>query len=285
MIRTAHADDTHVAQQQQQQQQRRPSVTLSDSGNEAQWQRGSLSESTAAVYSAFVRRPSWIAGESIHLVESEMDTSALEPPPVPPHGYPVERRGSSWEFLDTFDYYIENEIDPSQSINSIINNNNKLNNMNDVPMAVCENINNSSSSLPPPTTAADADAALVAVDEDRRPAYYKTSSTTSSNNNNSNRVLDRSGMLKSSVKTWDPRLSGNSSSFLSVRRSTMSSGTGTSTLRRMTNSLRMSDLSMDLDYYDNVFVGGGSSIINNNNNNSSGSVRFSMGSDTMQQYD
>jgi hypothetical protein len=54
-------------------------------------------------------------------------------------------------------------------------------------------------------------------------------------------VLDRIELLNTSVQTWNPRPSTSSSDLLSVHRSIMSSGT---TLRRMTNSFRISDLSM-----------------------------------------
>jgi len=92
----------------QQQHVRRPSITLSDSGNEAVHRKSTVN--TAHHFVEFARRPSWIAGESSsssELVESGK-LSALQ-------GLDAEReRGSSWDFLDhLMDHYSNSVIDMS----------------------------------------------------------------------------------------------------------------------------------------------------------------------------
>lgn len=179
---------------------RLPSITMSDSGNEAEHRKNAVK--TAHVFEKFARRPSWIAGES------SSSNEMVEGMPTP-QGFDMERRRSSWDFLDNFDYYIDNGIDPMQSNNSVI----------------------------------DMSAARVSDDISDR------------------MDVSPSDLMKDSLMSFDPRVSGASSVFMSSARagsarestSIRAPGgngrdnsmrmSGGSTLRQATNSLRVSDMS------------------------------------------
>jgi hypothetical protein len=205
---------------------RRPSLALSDSGNESEQRRMSLV--TTPVISSFARRPSWVAGQETDLLEGafeheEKKPAALQQPqeqqqqqnqqqsmeggmegvvPTSPPGRSRERRRSTYEYLEKFDFYVAPAApDIEQSFSSI-----------------------------------DGDAAMDgSIAEDVYPLPS----------------VDRSALFRNSVQTWDPRASSSSSSILSVRRSAMSGGT---TLRRLTNSRRISDITMSELMMDGEFT-------------------------------
>jgi hypothetical protein len=230
---------------------RRPSIALSDSGNEADLRRMSLD--TTALFGEFVRRPSWIAGEN----ESAMDVIAVEDddvpgelPPMPTRGSHPERRISSSDFLDAFDYYIEHDIDlpfnsSSRSINEMIERKN------------------------PPTTPPISDSTTPLHSQGFRRPYSRNTSIVMDQSDHrresmtvadlqAHSLLQAQSMLHDSVHTWDPRLSSNLSSLMTFRRSAMSGGT---TIRRLTNSFRHSSIEELMDGIDfsedsSVFLGG-----------------------------
>jgi hypothetical protein len=200
---------------------RRPSITLSDSGNEAEHRKSTVN--TAHHFVEFARRPSWIAGESSS--SSEMVEGVKIPAP---QGFDSERRRSSWDFLDHFDYLIDHNIDPMQSNNSVI----------------------------------DMSAAGTRAPEDKKFEQMDVS---------------HSDLMKTSIMSFDPRLSECSSVFMNSARVTSNGGrdspirvsggssgrdhtmrvSGGSTLRQMTNSLRASDMSdiaglLDPDNYESL---------------------------------
>jgi hypothetical protein len=199
---------------------RRPSVALSDSGNEAELRRMSLD--TTALFGEFARRPSWIAGEN------EMEVVTLEDDDVPsdmlhmaggatPGGN--ARRMSSYVFLDTFDYYIENDMDLPLTQSNGSN--------SDVPPAAVVSTmvlpfssTTSTPAVSPRTNGMDARQSLTVADLQAHTVNH---------------------MMQDSVQSWDPRSSQHMSSIVTVRRSAMSGGT---TLRRLTNSFSRPDRSV-----------------------------------------
>ena len=251
---------------------RRPSLALSDSGNEAEERRMSLD--TTSIHGQFARRPSWVASSestsrtddavmegydiNVQAVSAE-DCDVLGEIPVMPVPnknllFAQKRRISSWDFLDTFDYYIDNDVDSSASRDA-----------NFFPMRSM-----STSSEITPTSL------VPIVSED---ATYPKNSLTGSGLSpgvNANNIIDQSQvrryekvvqqsitmadlgawnpllskgqidkMLQDSLQSWDPRLSSNRSnlnSISTVRRSAMAGGT---TIRRFSNSLKLSDRTIE----------------------------------------
>jgi hypothetical protein len=204
---------------------RRPSVALSDSGNEAELRRMSLD--TTALFGEFARRPSWIAGENeMEVVTLEGDDIPSDMPQIPagsttPGGN--TRRMSSYDFLDTFDYYIENDMDLPLTQSNGSN--------SDVPPAAV--VSNSTK----PTSSSPSTASTPAIPPQTRGMDPRQSLTVADL-----QAHTVSHMMNDSVQTWDPRSSQHMSSIITVRRSAMSGGT---TLRRLTNSFsRQSVLEM-----------------------------------------
>jgi hypothetical protein len=218
--------------------ERRPSLTLSDSGNDMVTRRESLA--TTDLFTQFARRPSWIAGESGSSLESEFnaalaftprgvsstvadatgnglattsmdsaDSAQANSTSVPD----IERRPSSWHFLNQFDTLLAQELAE----------------MGDTTTGGGDGIG-----APPP---------LPPVEENN-------SNNDIDNPSNNYSGSDRfSALIKESFKTWDPRSSNFSQdSILPARRSAILRDpmrtSGQTSLRRATNSMRLSDISM-----------------------------------------
>lgn len=210
---------------------RRPSLALSDSGNEGEQRRVTL-DSTELI-SGFARRPSWVAGqesgsermEQNHQYHQQQQQEPLrmdslrssEIMSLPQPGRP-ERRRSSYEYMEKFDFFLANpDMDVFLSDRS-----------NNAFLSERSNMFLSERSNAPLVQGVGTDVMDVQVPD--------PISSVSPN-------AEDAALFRSSIQTWDPKISATSgnSSILSVRRSVMSGGT---TLRRMTNSLRMSNMSM-----------------------------------------
>lgn len=248
---------------------RRPSTTLSDSGNEADHRKSEVK--TAHHFVEFARRPSWIAGESSSSNEMVEGTPMMIPGP---HGFETERKRSSWDFLDNFDYYVDQPHMMGDSAQGI---NNSVFDMSHTTAAGAAAsghrsapINNSVFDMSATATAASQSAPIDmsvtaparAIPEQER---FQQSLVMGDD-------ISPSDLMKnSSIMSFDPRISDTSSVFWSSGRAStgvrgapppprelnmrVSSGervSGGSTLRQATKSFRLSDMNMDLHDFESV---------------------------------
>lgn len=242
---------------------RRPSLALSDSGNEAEERRMSLD--TTLIHGQFARRPSWVAssestartddavmeGYSHHVhAGGDEDNDVLGEIPVistPAKNllYTQKRRISSWDFLDTFDYYIDHDVD------SVV--------AKDPKYSAMRSMSTSSEITPIPTTSPkhsltgggivpDMIASNI-IDHSQGHRHEKgiQQSITMTDVGAWNPRLSKGQidkMLQESLQSWDPRLSSSlsTSNITTVRRSAMAGGT---TIRRYSSSLKLSDRTIE----------------------------------------
>jgi hypothetical protein len=244
-----------------QQHIRRPSLALSDSGNEAEERRMSLD--TTSILGEFARRPSWVAGSDTTIrtddavmdgygndfptVTAEDNDVLNEIPVMPaPANDPLStqsRRKSTWDYFDTLDYYIDHDMD------SIGN--------KDAKYYAMRSMSSTTETPVVPIVSED----LMNTKNRLLGAEVTTDMGTNSNNpltpRNNEKGVDKSitmtdvgawnpllskgqieKLLQESVQTWDPRFSSNMSGVTTVRRSAMAGGT---TIRRYSSSLKLSD--------------------------------------------
>ena len=247
---------------------RRPSLALSDSGNEAEERRMALD--TTSIHGEFARRPSWVASSDItirtdvavmegydnnlHAGSAEDDDVLGEIPDISTlkkRSFNTQaRRVSSWDFLDTFDYYIDHEADyfankdPKSLAMRSLSTSTEKTQTSLIPM-VSEGPTYLKNSLSGGGIVPGMNSNNV-IDQSQGRRHEKgiQQSITMSDLGAWNPLLSKGQidhMLQESVQSWDPRLSNNMSLVTTVRRSAMAGGT---TIRRCSNSLRLSDRTM-----------------------------------------
>jgi hypothetical protein len=225
---------------------RRGSLSLSDSGNEGEQRRMSLD--TTPLISSFARRPSWVAMQESALLDGIDETPMPPPPPQvtsqhppsPPQQPPPSQRH---EQLETQRMGHMDDV-PSELTRPIGRTRERRRStayeyLEKFDFYVAPNPEFEQSFSSVDAGAMDMDGSVAEAEADD---VYPTASNPS---------IDRSSLFRNSLQTWDPRSSSSSSSIMSVRRSAMSGGT---TLRRLTNSRRISDITMSELMMDGEFT-------------------------------
>ena len=246
---------------------RRPSLAMSDSGNEADERRMSLD--TTSIHGEFARRPSWIADSDTTILTDIAVMEGLAPSEhgklddvvgdIPVISTPARsplssqtRRISTWDFIDTYDFYVDQDIDPGAGKDAKY-------------LAMLKALQSSdatpiqrpivSADLTSPKPELDSTAKTPAVEvsvncshpflqSDNKEIQQSITMTDVMNWNPKLSKQQIEKMLQDSVQTWDPKSSsiGDMSGILTKRRSAMSGGT---TIRRLSHSLKMTERSID----------------------------------------
>ena len=239
--------------------------TLSDSGKEADSRRMSLD--TTALFGQFARRPSWIAQcEKDAFLEAENATSLVQA--TASTSLPAEKATATIQTTDKTSVVSDDD-------QTNVGDNSNFDVSSQTPAATPIETSQSASTIPIPP---------VQPYEIRRYQYpiinenseLDPSKTTSTNhyeygkeyepssrrsdprqsltitdiqswdpNSTANTTpVNMESMMQESVQSWDPRLSSMSSMMSVVRRSHIVNMAGSTTLRRLTNNFRASEISM-----------------------------------------
>lgn len=273
---------TTMEQMQQLYEQERQQMALSD--NEAEAEESHRRRSVVALPEIvkFARRPSWVAGESLSSSEGMEGVTATE----------LERRRSSWGILmegnvleDLMEIDVHEDDHGQQHAAANIS----------IPTTTATDMSAFSSTIPDPTPVASAASQqpgndqwppampprteLVSTDSQiallmEEGDEFDVNAEPNSPQRLPNRgvVADSTGLMRDSMKSWDPRISGGTSLIGEARmddvfRSSSGEGSGGNinrssrrptvrfsgaTLRRATNNFRLSDLSMASDLFDGL---------------------------------